>query len=223
MLVCSGGGSSYHHHPPPLFLSLAAFLPSLVYHVRVCRAQRGNAAGSGGGSLLAVALLSTFWCNPEPRLPHLRGLDRLRFCCFRPFIPLAPSTPSPSPAISFTHPSTGPDSPYRSFNDTRACAHTIHAELRRKSTPPSSSYPLLLTVQNSRLQLCMQYVLYCTLMQILPSVTGRTCLQIGPSPPTYALNLTLYLALCPPCGEKEREKKRKERRKKKIGPGLDSP
>lgn len=154
MLAAAVGPASYVHHPP-LFLSLAAFPSLSVYHVRVCRAQRGNAAGSGGGSF--AALLPSSRRSGATRSRGCRTFavwtvsDSSVVCCFRPFILLAPSTAPPSPAIiSFTHhhhpptqPNpTGPDSPCRPFNDntlSRARAPLAHAELRRKSAPPPPS------------------------------------------------------------------------------------
>lgn len=164
MLAAAVGPASYVHHSP-LFLSLAAFPSLSVYHVRVCRAQRGNAAGSGGG--VFAALLPSSRRSGATRSRGCRTFvvwtvsDSSVVCCFRPFILLAPSTPKPCHNIIHPPPSSPPPTQSNPIQPnptqpalilltghstttlplslSRARAPLVHAELRRKSAPPPAS------------------------------------------------------------------------------------
>lgn len=148
-------------HPAILFTTTLFPLTRLscVHHACVCRAQRGNAAGSGGGLagcvLLVrawrslVALVSTFWCDPEPRLPHSLVVwtvsDSPAVCYLQPFVLLSPPRASTKPCPHFPHIThsllTTPPSPtdsrlfYRTnLNYTRARSLFPFARLRTRAS-----------------------------------------------------------------------------------------
>lgn len=153
MLAAAVGPASYVHHPP-LFLSLAAFPSLSVYHVRVCRAQRGNAAGSGGGSLQLCCPRLDVLVRPgaEAAAPSRSGpsqipqwsaaSDHSSFWHRAPKPchniihppPPPPSFPNPTqPALILL---TGHSTTTLSLSRARTTHSLVHAELRRKSAPP---------------------------------------------------------------------------------------